>query len=171
MVLIQSIAGEEWWEDVTIAMLENARKKLRALVKLIEKGKKNVVYTDFEDELGIETTVDLPEVVAGMNMAKFRDKARQFLKAHESHLSLQRLRRNQPLTAADLSELERMLVEAGGPRSSSIKPKSRATAWAFSSARWSVWTAKQPSKPSANSSPAPRSHPTRLSSLTWWCNT
>ncbi len=114
MVLIQSIAGEEWWEDVTIAMLENARKKLRALVKLIEKGKKNVVYTDFEDELGIETTVDLPEVVAGMNMAKFRDKARQFLKAHESHLSLQRLRRNQPLTAADLSELERMLVEAGG---------------------------------------------------------
>ncbi len=105
MVLIQSVAGDEWWEDVTIAMLEAARKKLRALVKLIEKSKKKVVYTDFEDELGESTTIALPGVSTGMNLAKFKDKARQFLKAHESHLSLQRLRRNQPLTSSDLEEL------------------------------------------------------------------
>ncbi|MBK5207863.1 MAG: restriction endonuclease subunit R, partial [Polaromonas sp.] len=114
MVLIQSVAGDDWWEDVTVAMLEAARKKLRALVKLIEKGKKNVVYTDFEDEMGDGTAIKLPGVGAGMNLARFKDKARQFLRAHESHLSLQRLRRNQPLTPSDLIELERMLVEAGG---------------------------------------------------------
>jgi type I restriction enzyme, R subunit len=114
MVLIQSVSGEEWWESVTVVMLESARKKLRALIKLIEKGKKNVVFTDFADELGIETTIDLPGVSTGMNLAKFKDKARQFLREHESHLSLQRLRRNQPLTTSDLAELERMLIEAGG---------------------------------------------------------
>ncbi|SFC33833.1 type I restriction enzyme, R subunit [Polaromonas sp. OV174] len=114
MVLIQSIAGDEWWEGVTVAMLEAARKKLRALVKLIEKGKRVVVYTDFEDELGEGATIELPGVGTGMNLAKFKDKARQFLKAHESHLSLQRLRRNQPLTLSDLEALGRMLVEAGG---------------------------------------------------------
>ncbi len=114
MVLIQAIAGDEWWDGVTIAMLEAARKKLRALVKLIEKSKKNIVYTDFEDELGESTAVVLPGIATGMNLAKFKDKARQFLRAHESHLSLQRLRRNQPLTPSDLEELERMLVEAGG---------------------------------------------------------
>jgi type I restriction enzyme R subunit len=114
MVLIQAIAGDEWWEDVTIAMLEAARKKLRALVKLIEKSKKNIVYTDFEDELGESTTITLPGVSTGMNLAKFKDKARQFLKAHDSHLSLQRLRRNQPLTPSDLDELGKMLVQAGG---------------------------------------------------------
>lgn len=48
MVLIESIVGEEWWEDVTVGILENARKRLRALVKLIEKAKKKIVYTDFE---------------------------------------------------------------------------------------------------------------------------
>lgn len=116
MELIQSVAGDEWWQDVTVVMLESVRMKLRALVKLIEKGKRTIVYTDFEDELGAETPIDLPEVVAGMDMAKFRDKARQFLKAHESHVSLQRLRRNQPLTPSDLDELERMLVEAGGSK-------------------------------------------------------
>jgi type I restriction enzyme R subunit len=114
MVLIQSVAGDEWWEDVTVPMLESARKKLRKLVKLIEKSKKKVVYTDFEDELGDETPVELPQVSTGMDLAKFREKARQFLRAHESHVSLQRLRRNQPLTPSDLNELERMLIEAGG---------------------------------------------------------
>ncbi len=114
IVLIQAIAGDEWWDDVTLGMLENARKRLRALVKLIEKSKKIVVYTDFEDELGAETTIDLPEIADGLDMAKFKDKARQFLKANEGHVALQRLRRGQPLTGVDLKELERMLADAGG---------------------------------------------------------
>ena len=121
-VLIQAIAGDDWWNDVTLGMLENARKRLRLLVKLIEKSKKTVVYTDFIDELGTETTVDLPEVGngigmgtgPGLDMARFKDKARQFLKAHADHLALQRLRRGQALTATDLVELARMLADAGG---------------------------------------------------------
>jgi type I restriction enzyme R subunit len=114
MVLIQAVAGDEWWTDVTLGMLENARKRLRALVKLIEKAARKIVYTDFVDQLGTETTVVLPEIANGLDMAKFKDKARQFLKAHEDHLALQRLRRSQPLTPTDLSELEQMLIEAGG---------------------------------------------------------
>jgi type I restriction enzyme R subunit len=118
MVLIQAIAGDEWWNDVTLGMLENARKRLRLLVKLIEKAKKKVVYTDFIDELGTETTFDLPEVGigtgSGLDIARFKDKARQFLQAHEDHLALQRLRRGQALTPTDLVELERMLADAGG---------------------------------------------------------
>ena len=113
MPLIQAIAGDEWWQDVTVPMLEVIRKKLRALVKLIEKGKKIVVYTNFEDELGDAMAVDLPQV-NGLDLAKFKEKARQFLKKHENHISLQRLRRNQPLTSSDLTELEHMLIEAGG---------------------------------------------------------
>ena len=122
MVLIQAIAGDDWWHDVTLGMLENARKRLRALVKLIEKSRKKVVYTDFIDELGTETTIALPEIAdgpgrgqaPGLDMAKFKDKARQFLKAHEGHLALQRLRRGQALTPSDLVALERMLADAGG---------------------------------------------------------
>jgi type I restriction enzyme R subunit len=114
MVLIQSVVSEEWWEGVTLPMLEVVRRRLRLLIKLIPKARKKIVYTDFEDELGEGDTIDLPQVTAGLDMARFRDKARQFLRAHESHLALQRLRRNQPLTATDLDELERMLMEAGG---------------------------------------------------------
>jgi type I restriction enzyme R subunit len=112
--LIHAVASDEWWQDVTVPMLETARRRLRALVKLLPKGQKKVVYTDFKDEVGEASVIDLPQVTAGLNMAKFKDKARVFLRAHESHLALQRLRRNQALTPTDLDELERMLVEAGG---------------------------------------------------------
>ena len=57
---------------------------------------------------------DLPEIATGLDMAKFKDKARQFLRANEGHLALQRLRRGQPLTPTDVKELERMLADAGG---------------------------------------------------------
>jgi type I restriction enzyme R subunit len=117
MVLIQMVASDEWWEDVTVPMLETVRRRIRSLVKLIPKGQKKVVYTDFEDELGETSTIDLPQVTAGLNMGKFKEKARVFLKAHESHLSLQRLRRNQPLTPSNMTELEKMLVDAGGSQS------------------------------------------------------
>jgi type I restriction enzyme R subunit len=113
-LLIQAVASDDWWEDVTVPMLETARKRLRALVKLLPKGQKKVVYTDFEDEVGEGIVVDLPQVTAGLNMAKFKEKARVFLREHESHLALQRLRRNQALTPMDLEELEKMLIQAGG---------------------------------------------------------
>ena len=35
------------------------------------------------------------------------------MRAHEDHIALHKLRRNQPLTQADLAELERMLAESG----------------------------------------------------------
>lgn len=114
MVFIQLIASDEWWEDVTVPMLETVRRKLRPLVKLIPKGQKKIVYSNFQDEIGESSVIDLPQVTAGLNMAKFKEKARTFLKAHDSHISLQRLRRNQPLTPSDLGELEKMLVDAGG---------------------------------------------------------
>lgn len=113
-LLIQALTSDEWWDGVTVPMLETVRRRLRALIKLIPKGQKKVVYTDFEDELGESSVIDLPQVTAGLNMNKFKEKARAFLRAHETHLSLQRLRRNQPLTTTDLEALERMLLEAGG---------------------------------------------------------
>lgn len=114
LVLIQAVGSDEWWQDVTVPMLETMRKHLRALIKLLDGVSRNVVYTNFADELGPGTVIDLPEVSAGLDLAKFKDKARQFLRTHADHLALQRLRRNQPLTEQDLQELERMLNEAGG---------------------------------------------------------
>ena len=54
MALIQDVQTDEWWQDVTVPMLEAMRRRLRDLVKLIEKQKRKPIYTDFEDEMGGE---------------------------------------------------------------------------------------------------------------------
>src|SRR3989442_11945389 len=113
MELILDVQTDEWWQDVTTPMLENDRRRLRALVKLIEKQQRKPIYTDFEDVMGGETTVELPGFAAVDTFEKFRDKARAFLREHQDHLAIQRLRMNQPLTASDLAELERLLAESG----------------------------------------------------------
>ena len=111
--MIQEIQTEEFWQDVTSPILENVRKRLRSLVKLIEKGKRITVYTDFQDTIGDESAMELPGFGAGTDFERFRAKARQFLKAHENHSTIHKLRFNEPLTPGDIRELEKMLLEAG----------------------------------------------------------
>jgi type I restriction enzyme R subunit len=113
LVLIEQIQTDEYWQDVTAPMLEVARLRLRALVKLVEKGGRQLVYTDFEDQIGDETRVSLPGFGPGTDFERFRAKARAFLRGHEEHLAIRKLRMNEPLTSTDLAELERMLLEAG----------------------------------------------------------
>ncbi len=113
MALIQEVQTDEWWQDVTAPMLETVRRRLRDLVKLIEKQKRKPIYSDFEDLLGAEETFELRGLGGGTDYAKFRAKAQAFLRAHQDHVTVHKLRMNKALTAADLAELERMLVENG----------------------------------------------------------
>jgi type I restriction enzyme, R subunit len=113
MPLIQDVQTDEWWQDVTVPMLEVLRRRLRDLVRLIEKKQRRPIFTDFEDEMGPETAVALPGLGDAVEFARFRAKAQAFLRAHLDHVAVHKLRTNRPLTAADLAELERMLAESG----------------------------------------------------------
>ena len=111
--LILELLTDEWWQDVTIRMLETVRRRLRSLVKLIEKKQRQPIYTDFEDLMGSERELTLPGFSTPSDFERFRAKARQFLKANENHITIYKLRMNEPLTPTDLAELERMLSESG----------------------------------------------------------
>jgi type I restriction enzyme R subunit len=111
MSLIQSLASDEWWLDVTVGMLEHVRRQLRLLIKLLERSKRTIIYTNFEDELGTETVVEPPNPTVGVDYDRFKARASEFLRQHKDHLALRRLRKNLPITATDLAELERIMLE------------------------------------------------------------
>jgi type I restriction enzyme R subunit len=113
MMLIEAIAGEEWWQDVTLPMLEQARRHLRGLIKLLDRTRRKAIYTDFEDALGETAEVTLPLGGSAGDFERFRLKVRAFLRTHENHITLHKLRRNQPLTATDLTQLEQLLIDSG----------------------------------------------------------
>ncbi|MGL5866879.1 MAG: DEAD/DEAH box helicase family protein, partial [Dermatophilaceae bacterium] len=112
--LLESLAGDEWWVDVTLPMLEVARRRIRGLARFIERTPRNPVYSDFEDTLAESTTITLAGATPGTNIERFRAKAEAYLREHLDNLALQRLRRAKQLTPDDLTELERMLHAAGG---------------------------------------------------------
>jgi len=110
--LIEEIFTDHWWEGITVPLLELARLRLRDLVQHIEKGKKTIVYSNFTDEIGEGVELDLPQA-GGVDFAQFKLKARHFLKAHEDHIVLHKLRQGKPLTPIDINELEKMLLAEG----------------------------------------------------------
>ncbi len=111
--LIIEVQTDEYWQDITVGMLEDARKRLRSLVKFIEKTKRPTIYTDFTDSMGEEQEIELPGFDSGHDVERFRDKTQQFLKAHENDPVIQKLRFNERLTEEDLDTLERVLAEVG----------------------------------------------------------
>jgi type I restriction enzyme R subunit len=111
-VLIEEIQTDQWWEGVTVPLLELVRIRLRDLIQHIEKSKKAVVYSDFDDKIGDGVELQLPQIGAA-DFARFKSKARHFLRAHKDSIVLHKLRQARPLTPSDLNELEKMLLDAG----------------------------------------------------------
>ena len=114
--LIAAIQTDEWWADVNYPMLEDARKRLRGLVHLIEYTKKNVLYSDFTDKIGEAEVIELPGTGGALTsneFDQFRKKARHFLKEHLAERVVAKVRSGEPLKSADIEELQRVLVAAG----------------------------------------------------------
>ena len=116
LALIHDVQTDEWWQDVTLVMLERVRRRLRGLVQFIDSRSRQPVFTDFEDVMGPEQEISIAGIDgggAGADFARFRSKAHAFLRAHQDHVAVHKLRTNRPLTDADLGDLERVLVENG----------------------------------------------------------
>lgn len=114
--LIIDVQGDEWWVDVTYPMLEQVRKQLRSLVQLVDRSKRTPIYTDFVDELGAGTEVELSGgggSAGGIEFTQFRKKAEHFLKQNLAEEAVAKVRSGAPLTASDIAELQRILVAAG----------------------------------------------------------
>lgn len=93
-------------------MVEIARRRLRGLMSLIELSEQVIVSTDLSDEMGEKREIELLDLGGASSLVQFRKKARAYVDAHSDHVTLARLRQGKPLTATDLDELQRLLVEA-----------------------------------------------------------
>jgi type I restriction enzyme R subunit len=114
MELILDLQTDDFWQDITTPILENVRKRLRLLIKLIDKIKRQHIYTDFEDLMGGETAVELPGFATAHDVKRFTLKKEKFLAEFEADPVIQKLRWSQPLSKNDLDRLEQILLQADG---------------------------------------------------------
>ena len=112
LTLIEAVQDESWWSDVTPTMIESVRFCVRNLIKFIDRHEQTIVYTDFQDELGEVSEVDVPVYQTGFSPYQYRKKVEAYIREHEDHITIAKLKRNVPLTDADLAELDEMLFSA-----------------------------------------------------------
>ncbi len=107
-----SVQDTVFWDGIDLAALEDLRLRLRTLVVFLEKKKRKVVYTDFQDEiLGVRPT--RPIAVPRMTAIAYERKVRDYLNNHLNDLVVHKVRSNQQLTSRDLVTLEQTLVTIG----------------------------------------------------------
>lgn len=115
MELILELQTDRWWSDVTLPMLEDVRIRLRDLTKFLDKDGGLVdVFTNFEDELGEESET-YHIVKNDPNLKDYRERVRKYIRDNQDHITIRRLKNNQPISATDVKALEEILFSEGGP--------------------------------------------------------
>jgi type I restriction enzyme R subunit len=109
LLLIQEIQTEAYWKDTTLPIVESMRRGLRGLVQFIDRKAVSPVYTVLNDEIGASSEVQLMDFSTGINVALYKRKVEAYIRAHQDHVAIAKLRLNKPLTPTDLSELERFV--------------------------------------------------------------
>lgn len=111
--LINSMVGDLWWHEVTIEILDDARRRLRDLVVHLDAPSQAPLYTNFRDELVAVAEVDVGDLGEATSFVKFRRKAAAYLQDHLDDGAVRKIHTNQPLMASDLDELKSLFVAAG----------------------------------------------------------
>jgi type I restriction enzyme R subunit len=115
MELLLALQTDQWWIGVTLPMLEDVRLRLRKLVRFVDPSQGYVdVFTDFEDDLRVAEAAQFDLVRADPKLRNYRDRVRRFIRDHQDHLTIRRLRNNEPVSRADISALEDILFSEDG---------------------------------------------------------
>jgi type I restriction enzyme R subunit len=113
MDLLQRIQNRNYWDNITVSAIEQLRLELRDLLKFLDKDSSPVYYTSFEDELKIGNVQEHRLLFNVNNLETYRRRVEQYLHEQSHHLTIRKLRNNEPITQAELQALEQMLFEQG----------------------------------------------------------
>ena len=112
--LIQEVQTVHFWLDIHVTTLEGMRRRLRNLMFALDKDKKEVVYTNFKDEVKGVSDVTAVYSSPGIDLVQYRKKTELYIQDHQDQITIQKLKRNKPITQADLDVLEGLLLDASG---------------------------------------------------------
>ncbi len=112
MDTLRMVHAGDWAGEAGVLGIERIREDLRELVKFLEREKQPLVYTTYEDEFEA-TAMEHTLIYNANNLEAYRLKVQQYIREHEQHIVIHKLKTNQPITQAELLELERMLFEQG----------------------------------------------------------
>jgi type I restriction enzyme R subunit len=107
---LRNISSDTFWkESLSVTTLEHTRVEIRELIRLLDQEKRRIVYSNFTDEItGSVVSEAMSTYVISEN---YKQRVERYVRENYSHQIIQKLRKNIPITHAELSELEKLLFD------------------------------------------------------------
>lgn len=109
--LLNELQTTDFWKAVNINRLDNVRVSLRDLLKYLDKESQVQVVTTFEDDLdhgGVREHDLIPTYTA---LKSYKDRVESYVRKHNDHLVIRKLKTNKPITETEINELEQILFD------------------------------------------------------------
>ncbi len=111
---LKQLLDSEFWAAISTLGLERIRMDIRELSKLLDVGTgKEIFYTNFTDEL-VGPPIQKEFKGRYGNFESHYARLKKIIQDNANHLTIHRLYTNQPITATELDELDRMLFAQSG---------------------------------------------------------
>lgn len=112
--LINQILHTDFVENAGINEFEMIRKRLRSLMKYIPPQERPKYTTNFEDDILSVEWKD--SELENDELKNYKAKAEYYIRQHQDHLVIAKLKRNKPLNGNDVAALEEILWKEVGTR-------------------------------------------------------
>lgn len=110
--LIEQIKKDSFWPTITITKLEKIRTELRSLIQFLkDEDKETPVYTDFTDELHLNQVKEVDVMGTYTSLKSYKDRVEAFIRKNRTHLVIDKLYKNLPITTKELEVLEHFLLK------------------------------------------------------------
>jgi type I restriction enzyme R subunit len=106
--IILAAKDDEFWKEKDHQKLESVRTGLRDLLKYLPKQDLQIYITDFEDEI-IEAKPIVEKQAGYTKSDAYKERVEKYVRENQFHLTIQKLKKNIPLSPAELDELERLI--------------------------------------------------------------
>lgn len=109
---IKQLQNEQFWSTVNVQQLEVIRQELRDLIQFLKDEKKlDPVYTSFTDELHLDMVEEVDLLATYTSLQSYKDRVEAFIRKNKSHLVIDKLYKNLPITMNELEVLEQFLLK------------------------------------------------------------
>lgn len=109
--VINLVQEEQFWVSITVTKVEYVRTEIRDLLKFIEQDKRAVVYTNFDDLLDHKNVSEVDIMPNYARLKSYKDRVETFIRKNKSHLVIDKLHKNIPITPKELELLESFLFK------------------------------------------------------------
>jgi type I restriction enzyme, R subunit len=107
--LIETLRDPQYYKGLRGRKIEEIREEIRELVQYLEEEGREIITTDFEDNLIRDPVIDYVSPPASNEL--YKKQVERFIRENKHHITISKLNTNQPITDYEIQELQRILFD------------------------------------------------------------